>query len=103
MKLSSLIVALLTASLASQAFAWNSLGHKVVAELAWQQLKPEQRKSIVEVLRRHPRFDRDFAQKMDDNALTGDKAIEDHWIFLHAATWPDIILELAADEYFGTV
>jgi hypothetical protein len=71
--------------------AWNSLGHKVVAEIAWQQLKPEQRTSIVEVLRRHPKFDRDFADKMDDNALTGDKAIEDHWIFLHAATWPDII------------
>ena len=28
---------------------------------------------------------------MDDNALTGDKSIEDHWIFLQAATWPDII------------
>jgi len=76
---------------AVDALAWNNLGHKVVAEIAWQQLEPEQRKSIVETLRRHPKFDRDFVSKMDDNSLTGDKAIEDHWIFLHAATWPDII------------
>lgn len=73
------------------AFAWNALGHKVVAELAWRQLTPEQRQSIVDTLRRHPRFDKDFAEKMDDNSLTGDKAVEDHWVFLHAATWPDII------------
>ena len=76
---------------ADQVFAWNALGHKVVAEIAWRQLSPDQRKSIVEILRRHPRFDKDFAGKMDDNALTGDKSIEDHWIFLQAATWPDII------------
>jgi hypothetical protein len=81
------VVALTT----SDAVGWNALGHKVVAEIAWRQLSPEQRKSVVEILRRHPRFDRDFAGKMEDNALTGDKSIEDHWIFLQAATWPDII------------
>ena len=84
-------VFIIVALTASQAFAWNSLGHKVVAEIAWEQLTPEQRQPIVETLRRHPRFDKDFAAKMDDNALTGDKSIEDHWIFLQAATWPDII------------
>lgn len=75
--------------LSSPAFAWNSLGHKVVAEIAWQQLAPEQRQSIVETLRRHPRFDKDFAAKMEDEAT--DKATQDHWIFQHAATWPDVI------------
>ena len=86
-----LLILLIALTVPAHAFAWNSLGHKVVAEIAWRQLNPEQRKSIVEILRRHPRFDKDFAGKMDDNALTGDKAIEDHWIFLQAATWPDII------------
>lgn len=75
----------------SNALAWNSLGHKVVAEIAWRQLTPEQRQSIVDTLRRHPRFDTDFAAKMEDDVLKGDKALQDHWIFQHAATWPDVI------------
>jgi hypothetical protein len=54
---------LLTLNLALSAAAWNALGHKVVAEIAWRQLSPEQRNTIVETLRRHPRFDADFAGK----------------------------------------
>src|SRR5882757_4767368 len=73
------------------AFAWSALGHKTVAEIAWRQLDPAIRQSIVDTLRRHPRFDKDFAAKEDDKSLTGDKAVEDEWIFQHAATWPDII------------
>jgi hypothetical protein len=69
--------------------AWNSLGHKAVAEIAWQQLEPSERQSIVDILRRHPRFDVDFQGKMEDTAT--DKATQDHWIFQQAATWPDII------------
>jgi hypothetical protein len=70
--------------------AWNALGHKTVAEIAWRQLSPEQRQQIVDILRRHPRFDKDFAAKMED-AAQGDKAMQDHWIFQNAATWPDEI------------
>lgn len=91
MKKLSLVAIALVLLVASHAQAWNSLGHKVVAEIAWRQLDPPTRQNIVDILRRHPRFDTDFAAKMDDNALTGDKAIEDHWIFQHAATWPDVI------------
>src|SRR5438128_2435235 len=46
------------------ALAWNSLGHKVVAEIAWRELEPGKRQGIVDVLRRHPRLDADFAGKM---------------------------------------
>ncbi len=73
------------------AFAWNSLGHKVVAEIAWEQLTPTQRQQIVEILRRHPRFQTDFIEKMEDDAASGSKEVQDHWIFQHAATWPDQI------------
>src|SRR3954451_8605510 len=74
-----------------QAHAWNSLGHKVVAEIAWQGLDAPTRQVIVDTLRRHPRFDTDFVAKMEDSAAKGDKAVQDHWIFQHAATWPDEI------------
>src|SRR5262245_5353554 len=83
-------VVLLTVA-AGPLHAWNSTGHKVVAEIAWQQLDDEQHKEIVDTLRRHPRFDADFVSKMEDDAAKGDKATQDHWIFLQAATWPDII------------
>lgn len=71
--------------------AWSSLGHKAVAEIAWQQLDDNERQEIVDVLRRHPRFAVDFAPKMEDDVQKSDKAAQDHWVFLHAATWPDQI------------
>src|SRR3954467_15064935 len=78
---------------AAPAQAWNSLGHKAVAEIAWQQLEPSERQSIVDVLRRHSTFATDFQAKMEDDPIVakGDKATQDHWIFQQAATWPDII------------
>jgi hypothetical protein len=85
------VAAAFSLCLASQAAAWNALGHKIVAEIAWRQLPPQQRTQIADVLRRHPRFDVDFAGKMEDAVLKGDKELQDHWIFQHAATWPDII------------
>jgi len=81
----------IVAVFAAPTLAWNALGHEVVAEIAWQQLSAEQRQNIVDILRRHPRFDTDFANEMDDDTLKGDKASQDHWVFLHAATWPDQI------------
>ena len=84
MRTAHLLLALAVTLTAVPAFAFNALGHKVIAEIAWQRLTPEQRGEIVKTLRRHPRFDEDFAKRIDE---TGD---EDHLIFLHAATWPDI-------------
>jgi hypothetical protein len=59
------------------AFAWNALGHKVIAEIAWRELTPEHQQAIVDTLRRHPRFDADFAGRMPDDVLAADKATQD--------------------------
>lgn len=83
---------------APPAFAWNALGHKVVAEIAWHELNPDQRMRVVNILRRHPRFDADFAGKMTDDVLRGNKTMQDQWIFQHAATWPDIARGLPKGE-----
>jgi S1/P1 Nuclease len=92
------IALLLVALLSTPSLAWNALGHKVVAEIAWRQLSPDQRQAIVDTLRRHPRFDADFAGKMTDDVLAADKATQDRWIFQHAAYWPDIARGLPAVE-----
>jgi hypothetical protein len=81
---------LLTLLLDVPAGAWNALGHKVVAEIAWRQLAPERRQEIVDTLRRHPRFDADFIRRMPDDVLSADKSIQDRWLFQAAAYWPDV-------------
>jgi hypothetical protein len=88
-----LVATLIVAGYVIPAQAWNSLGHKAVAEIAWQQLDEPTRQKIVDTLRRHPTFAKDFQAKMDDDdkVANGDKATQDHWIFQQAATWPDII------------
>ncbi len=77
------------------AAAWNPLGHKVVCEIAWQQLQAETRKKIADTIRRHPRFAEDFAPEMPAEET-------DRWIFWQAGIWPDIargIPEEVRDQY----
>jgi len=73
------------------AFAWNALGHKVIAEIAWQRLDKSTRQEIVDTLYRHPRFAEDFVKQMPADVASADKATQDHWVFQQAATWPDLI------------
>jgi hypothetical protein len=79
-----LIISALVLPAVSPAHAWNALGHRVVADIAWEQLSPKRQKEIVDILRRHPRFDEDFAKEMPSDVD------EDRWIFQQAAVWPDI-------------
>lgn len=74
----------------STAQAWNGLGHRVVAEIAWQQLDGPTRQNIVDTLKHHPRFAEDFLAKMPRDVATADHAKQDRWIFWQAACWPDI-------------
>ena len=80
------------------ALAWNGLGHKVIAEIAWRQLDEATRQQIVDTLRRHPRFAEDFEKKMPADVATADKAVQDHWVFQQAATWPDIARKTEYDR-----
>ena len=87
------ILVLGVAAVPTTAKAWNALGHKVIADIAWQQLEPSERKRIVDDLRRHPRFGEDFAQR-----VTADVTDDGRWIFQHAATWPDIARNIRGDD-----
>lgn len=84
--------------LQSQVLAWNALGHKVVAEIAWQELDAQTRQQIADVLRRNPRFDIDFAKQMPSDITAASKEEQDHWIFQQAGTWPDIIRKTEYDR-----
>jgi S1/P1 Nuclease len=80
----SLSLAMLLASPAPRAQAWNEVGHMVVAKLAWDRLDEAAKKEAVRLLKRHPHHSEFLAQ----NKPAGVKD-SDEWLFLRAATWPD--------------
>lgn len=84
--------AFLVAALASTAHAFNFFAHRVIADIAWQELDGPTREHIVATLRRHPRFD-DFT-----NAKRETVDDEDRWIFQYAAVWPDTARGLPKEE-----
>ena len=67
----------------ASALAWNGPGHETVALIAWDQLTPPQRQALVDVLKAHPRYEKDLMQNLAAGEDPGEHA------FLEAATWPD--------------
>jgi hypothetical protein len=76
---------------AHPAVAFNATGHKIVAEVAWQKLNAAQRQAIVDILRKHPRFTKDFKNEMPQAIAQQGADAQNHWIFCQAAIWPDIV------------
>jgi hypothetical protein len=67
------------------ASAWNSVGHRAIAELAWRKLEQPERRAASELLKQHPHY---------KELLTADVPAgvdESEWAFLTAAVWPDLV------------
>ena len=79
----TVILMLLTSSVASR--AWNDTGHMTVAELAWLAMSSGERSAVTLLLQQHPHYD----ELLNKNVPAGVDAAE--WIFLKAATWPDMV------------
>ncbi len=71
-------------------FAWNAAGHMLVALVAYEKMTEPRRQALVAILKKHPRFEEDFKNRMPPEVKSESQAVQDKWIFLHAATWPDI-------------
>jgi hypothetical protein len=71
--------------MALPAGAWNSLGHRAVAEVAWREMDPEQRKAVTDLLKQHPHYNELLAANVPEGVST------DEWAFLTGAIWPDLI------------
>lgn len=72
------------------AHAWNFAGHRIIASIAYDQLEPATQSAMVTLLKQHPRFEQDFQSRMPDVIKTASPAIQNRWIFMRAATWPDL-------------
>ncbi len=70
----------------SNLWAWNGTGHQTVADVAWDNLTPETKVKVTELLKQHPDYARTL---MKETTPAGDK--RDREAFMVAATWPDLI------------
>jgi hypothetical protein len=77
-----LMAFLLALALTGPAFAWNATGHRLIAEIAWQQLSKQSRESISGLLVLHPDYPR-----WEDKAAGGGM----RRVFAEASTWADEI------------
>jgi hypothetical protein len=86
-----LFAILLFACATLSAHAWNNCGHMMAAEIAYEDLErnhPETLKAILALLKKHPRL-RDLQAETAAHHIHEDEY--DHYLFLIAATWPDMV------------
>lgn len=69
-------------------FAWNAAGHKLSGLIAYENLSPEVRTRIAEIVKNHPKFNDDF--KVPFFVKKSGVDAENKWIFMQMAIWPDI-------------
>ncbi|MEO8099007.1 MAG: S1/P1 nuclease [Acidobacteriota bacterium] len=71
---------------ATPAPAWNGTGHRIIAAIAYDRLKPAARRSVDELIHRHPDYQAIFLKD-----APSDPARRARWAFMNASVWPDII------------
>ena len=71
--------------------AWSAGGHRIIANIAYDRLDVKTRNKIVQILRKHPRFQQEFAKRKPAWIRNAPAADQDRWIFLQASIWPDLI------------
>jgi hypothetical protein len=71
----------------SDAKAWSSAGHQVIAAEAYRQLSPNLQKKVTEILKAHPDYEK------WEKSFTSESANLDlpTFIFIRSSTWPDEI------------
>lgn len=79
---------------AGYADSWSAGGHRVVANIAYDQLEETTRDNIVAILRKHPDFLKRFKEKMPGDIQAGSAEDQDRWIFLQASIWPDLVYSI---------
>jgi hypothetical protein len=71
-------------------YAWDALGHRLTAYLAYDQMSTAEQAHWSTVLRAHPRFRQDFIDAMPADIARLSVAEQQRWQFGQAAIWPDI-------------
>lgn len=84
-----LFLATLTAGAVNSTFAWDDVGHKITAYIAWQQMTPAVRDAVIKLLTAAPE-DSQLATFYLPYGSRSDEA-KMREFFMIAASWPDIV------------
>lgn len=68
------------------ALAWSECGHHIIAALAFEMLEDSDKQAIVEILKEHPQFSKEF--KIPDNVTQPNEVKQ--WLIGRAGYWPDV-------------
>jgi len=81
--------------------AWNAAGHQLMAAITWDLLNSTQQDYWADILKHHPRYLKDFKNKIPKYVKFNPKELN-AWIFRQAAVWPDIArgIEKKAQEKY---
>ena len=99
MKFWSVLILLgISLSLATPAYSWDAVGHRLSAAVALSYLSPDKQQALQEILQQHPRYQADFLDSMPASVQRGDLASQQQWLLGQAAYWPDIARGLPPSE-----
>ena len=94
-----LLAVLLSVCIASSpAMAWDSVGHRLTAYVAYLNLSPDTRQLMSQLLSDHPRYQEDFLQQMPASVAAQSESAQLPWLLSQAAIWPDLVRRLPEDE-----
>ena len=83
-----LAIPLLAAQLAATpAFAWDEIGHEVIARIAWEGMTPRARAAAVALLTNAP----ELSSLLELYPAQGSRTLGDRTFFVEASTWADIV------------
>ena len=80
-------LALFSVVFSSGAQAWNALGHRLVAAIAWEEMRADTRAATTRLLREHPDYPR-WLKRAGEGTTAQDN---ERRIFIESSTWPDEI------------
>lgn len=86
-KFSVLIILLF--SITNSALAWDEIGHKLTAYIAWERITPEVREKVIKILLDAPE-DSDLSVRYDAYNSRSE-AVKRRELFMYAAIWSDVI------------
>ena len=90
----SVLVGALMLVLAPFTFGWDDTGHRTTAFIAWQQMTPAARESVIRILRSAPEDSHISAYYMTGPDSEENEKLE---YFMFIATWADVVRERALE------
>lgn len=85
----ALILAVFLVFLSLNTQAWDDVGHKITAYVAWQRMTPQARDNVIRILRSAPE-DSDLAAFYQSYGATPEQQRKREY-FMFTATWPDVV------------